>query len=160
MQEPAPPGDLRPQPAALLHCLSQLGDARCALFLLPKLDKGSAAAVALTCSQLCKLSHNTKQSLNLRLQLDTTDTRSLRSMQQSLPLHFPNCSAVSVELKSDKCYHNMPYLLPALARWVWGPPWPADHGQYISHSTRCNGFCYDVGLGGWPSHAPVFDITP
>jgi hypothetical protein len=87
--------------------------------LLPKLvEQGSAAAVALTCSQMRDLCYSSRQSINLGALLDSSEPWNLRSLVQRLPLHFPNCSTVSVELNSVLCYQNMPFLLPALARWV------------------------------------------
>jgi hypothetical protein len=105
-----------PQPSALLHCLSQLNTDAWAQVLLPKLvDQGSAAAVALSCSQLRDLCYSSRQSLKLGALLDSTDSWGLRSELQNLPANFPNCSSVSLELKSDTCYNSMPCVLPALA---------------------------------------------
>jgi hypothetical protein len=106
-----------PQPSALLQCLSQLNaDTWAQVLLLKLVEQGSAADVALTCSQLRDLCYSSRQSINLGALLDSSEPSKLKSVISGLPLHFPNCSAVSFQLDSDKSYHTMPYLLPALAR--------------------------------------------
>jgi hypothetical protein len=108
------------QASALLRCLSQLNTGTWAQVLLPKLvEQRSAADVALSCSQLRDLCYSSRQSLNLGALLYSTDPWSLRAQVQTLPLHFPNCSAVSLDFTSNNCHHTMPCLLPELARWVW-----------------------------------------
>jgi hypothetical protein len=123
LQATSPSGSSGKQPSALLHCLSQLNSDVWEQVVLPKLiEHGSAAAVALSCSQLRDLCYSSRQSLNLGRLLDRTDPWCLRSLVQILSLHFPNCLEVSLELPSALSYQNMPYLLPALARWVCPEP--------------------------------------
>lgn len=87
--------------------------------LLPKLiEQGSAADLALTCSQLRDLCYSSSQSIDLGPLPDSTGPSNLKLWVRDLPVHFPNCSTVLVGLRSDSSYHCMPYILPALARWV------------------------------------------
>jgi hypothetical protein len=117
LQDPSHQRTSAPQPSALLHCLSQLNTDAWAQVLLPKLiEQGSAANVALTCSQLRELCYSSRQCINLGAFLDSSEPSSLKSVVSGLPMHFPYCSAVSLRLGSDKSYHTMPYLLPALAQ--------------------------------------------
>jgi hypothetical protein len=106
-----------PQPSALLQCLSQLNADTWAQVLLPKLvEQGSAADVALTCSQLRDLCYSIRRSINLGALLDSSEPSRLKSVVSGLPVRYPDCSAVSLQLKSVKSYHMTPYVLPALAR--------------------------------------------
>jgi hypothetical protein len=107
------------QSSALLDCLSQLNSDVWAQVLLPKLvEQGSAAAVSLTCSQLRDLCFNSID----RITMDLPDLvlgaqfSYLESWMQGAPLHFPNCTAVSLKLGTEESYHTMPYILTALAR--------------------------------------------
>jgi hypothetical protein len=107
------------QPSALLHCLSRLNSDVWVQVLLPKLvEQRSAEAVALTCSQLRDLCYSSIQSIDLRRLFQGVDHRHIESWMQGLPLHFPNCTAVSLELRSEASYHTVLFILPALARWV------------------------------------------
>lgn len=107
------------QPSALLHCLSQLNADTWAQVLLPKLvQQGSAAHVALACCQLRDLCFSSRHSLKLGALLDSSEPLSLGRQLQNLPEHFPNCTAVSLELKSYKGFNTMPWLLTELAWWV------------------------------------------
>jgi hypothetical protein len=97
----------------------QLSDGPWAQLLLPKLIRqGSAAAVALTCSQMRDLCYSSRQSVNLGRLLERTayEPSNLMSWVQSLPAHFPNCSTVSFEIGQTNGFHGIPYILPALAR--------------------------------------------
>jgi hypothetical protein len=117
----APQPDSRPAP--FLHSMLRLRDGPWAQALLPKLvEQGSAAAVALTCSQMRDLCCSSRRSLKLGGLLERTavEPGKLKSWVQDLPKHFPNCSAVSLELGSNMSFHGIPYVLPALARWVEG----------------------------------------
>lgn len=99
----------------------QLSDGLWAQVLLPKLVRqGSAAAVALTCSQMRDLRYSSRQRVNLGGLLERTAVEPiyLKSWVQVLPAHFPNCSEVFLELGSNESFHGIPFLLPALARCV------------------------------------------
>lgn len=118
MQDALQPGSPAPQQhSALLHCLSQLNSDAWVQVLLPTLvEQGSAAEVALTCSQLRDLCFSSRQSIDLGDLYDSPSFGELGSWMQGLPLHFPNCTTVSFKLGSEGSYHTIPYLLPALAR--------------------------------------------
>jgi hypothetical protein len=112
-------GSTSTQASALLHCLSQLNSDVWAQVLLPKLvEQGSAAAVALTCSQLRDLCYNSRQEIKVRLShmVASVGLSHLESCMQGVPAHFPNCTSVSLVLSGEQSYHAMPYTLPALAR--------------------------------------------
>jgi hypothetical protein len=116
LQEASLPGGWKPQASALLRCISQLNADTWAQVLLPKLiAQGSTADFALSCTQLRDLCYSSRQSLKLGALLASSDSESLLPQVQSLPAHFPNCSAVSLEIKSYECCNTLPYIMPSLA---------------------------------------------
>jgi len=102
-----------------LHCLQQLNDDAWTQVLLPKLiEQGSAADVALTCSQLRDLCNHNVETIDLKALAEEEDVRDFDRWLQPLPAHYPNCKSAELSLKGDSSYVGMLYILPALARWV------------------------------------------
>jgi len=107
----------RSEHSPLLHCLQQLNDDAWTEVLLPKLiEQGSAAGVALTCSQLRDLCNHNVETIDLKSLAAEEDVRDLESWLQPLPAHYPNCKSAELSLQRDISYVGMSYILPALAR--------------------------------------------
>jgi len=106
-----------------LHCLQQLNDDAWAQVLLPKLiEQGSAAAVALTCSQLRDLCNQYVEVIDLRRLDADTELCALEEWMQPLPAHFPNCILAKLAFFVESSYVAVQYLLPAISRWAgYGP---------------------------------------
>jgi hypothetical protein len=81
----------------LLRCISKLNDEVLSTYLLPKLvEQGSAAAVALTCSQLRKLCQVSTQHLDLSQQLQQDDPCHNPKLAKQLVTAFPNCTSLKL----------------------------------------------------------------
>ena len=95
VQPPPAPGQNQ-QPPPLLRCLSQLNDDVLAACLLPKLEEqGSAAAVALTCTQLRALCQRSTQHLHLSEELaDADNPCHSPDVARQLVAAFPNCTSL------------------------------------------------------------------
>jgi hypothetical protein len=117
IQDMSQPGSLGPQPSALLDCLSQLNEDVWAQVLLPKLrEQGSAVAVALTCSRLRDLCYASHTCIELGELLDTMEPNEVQARLHRLPTLCRNLQVVALHMETEDRYHDMPSILPALAR--------------------------------------------
>lgn len=108
-----------PGSSAFLKFLTQLSDDAWSQVLLPQLQaKGSVADVAQTCRQLRDLCYGTVKHVDLKRLRSITEPLELGRVTQHLIAHFPACSSVWLTLDEADNYHCVPYMLPALRRYV------------------------------------------
>jgi hypothetical protein len=83
------------EPKSLLQCISNLNVEVLTTYLLPKLvQQGSAAAVALTCTQLRSLCQFSIQHLDLSQQLQQDNPCHDPKLARQLVAAFPNCTSL------------------------------------------------------------------